>query len=195
MRIGILGGTFDPIHYAHLRVAEVAIEGANLDKVIFIPNGDPPHKSKISTTAAQRWDMCNLAINGGGFELSDIEMAGKDYYYTHSTLEQLKDIYPNDELYLIVGSDAMFGFGAWKKSNRIVELAEVVVVQRVNNFISKEMLGTWIPRISFVRQIGLQISSTEIRLLRATEQSIRFLTPDSVIEYIERNDLYSSYYE
>ena len=124
MRIGILGGTFDPIHLGHLAAAEAAIDCARLDRVIFIPSGMPPHRHEAAANADQRLEMCRLAIDGNKkFEVSDVEVKRGGVSYTVDTLRELKSRYPNDELFLILGWDAAKLFSSWNEPNEIRRLA------------------------------------------------------------------------
>ena len=131
MRSGILGGTFDPIHEGHLAAAQVAMECAHLDRVLFIPGAQPPHRGPAVAGADQRLAMSRLAIEGEpGFEVSDVEIRRGGKSYTADTVRELERLYPEDELFLILGWDAARLFRSWREPDVIRRLATVVVVRR-----------------------------------------------------------------
>ncbi|HXN90490.1 MAG TPA: nicotinate-nucleotide adenylyltransferase [Candidatus Sulfotelmatobacter sp.] len=131
MRSGILGGTFDPIHEGHLAAARVAMECAHLDRVLFIPGAQPPHRGPAVAGADQRLAMSRLAIEGEpGFEVSDVEIRRGGKSYTADTVRELERLYPEDELFLILGWDAARLFRSWREPDVIRRLATVVVVRR-----------------------------------------------------------------
>jgi nicotinate-nucleotide adenylyltransferase len=131
VRIGVLGGTFDPVHNGHLAAARVATDCARLDRVLFIPSAQPPHRRAAVAPAEQRLEMCRLAIEGDeSFEVSDIEFRRGGVSYTADTLAELKKLRPADDLYLILGWDAAKLFSSWHEPERIKQLASFVVVSR-----------------------------------------------------------------
>jgi nicotinate-nucleotide adenylyltransferase len=131
MRSGILGGTFDPIHEGHLAAARVAMDCAHLDRVLFIPGALPPHRGPAVADADQRLEMSRLAIEGEpGFDVSDIEIRRGGKSFTADTVRELKRLYPDDELFLILGWDAARLFRSWHEPDVIRRLATVVVVRR-----------------------------------------------------------------
>lgn len=131
MRSGILGGTFDPIHEGHLAAARVAMDCARLDRVLFIPGALPPHRGPAVAGADQRLEMSRLATEGEpGFEVSDIEVRRGGKSYTSDTVRELKQLYPKDELFLILGWDAARLFRSWHEPDVIRKLATIVVVRR-----------------------------------------------------------------
>ena len=131
MRSGILGGTFDPIHEGHLAAARVAMECAHLDRVLFIPGAQPPHRGPAVAGADQRLAMSRLAIEGEpGFEVSAVEIRRGGKSYTADTVRELERLYPEDELFLILGWDAARLFRSWREPDVIRRLATVVVVRR-----------------------------------------------------------------
>ena len=132
-KIGIMGGTFDPIHMGHLILGEKAYEQLGLDKVLFMPCGNPPHKRnrKGRATDEQRAEMVRLAIEDNPhFELSLIEMHEEGYTYTYRTLEQLNKANPDTEYYFIIGADSLFNFDTWMEPERICQEAVLVVATR-----------------------------------------------------------------
>ncbi len=131
MRSGILGGTFDPIHEGHLAAARVAMDCAHLDRVLFIPGALPPHRGPAVAGAEHRLEMSRLATEGEpGFEVSEIEIRRGGKSYTSDTVRELKRLYPDDELFLILGWDAARLFRSWHEPDVIRRLATVVVVRR-----------------------------------------------------------------
>lgn len=132
-KIGIMGGTFDPIHMGHLILGEKAYEQLELDKVLFMPCGNPPHKRnrKGRATDEQRAEMVRLAIEDNPhFELSLIEMHEEGYTYTYRTLEQLNAANPDTEYYFIIGADSLYNFDTWREPGRICQEAVLVVATR-----------------------------------------------------------------
>ena len=183
MRTGILGGSFDPIHHGHLILARAAREQLGLDRVIFIPAHASPHKTgDFSTTGEERLAMVRLAIEAEeGFELSDIELHRPPPSYTVETLRELRATHPSDELVLLIGADNVAKFETWREPDEIRRLAGITVLDRANHDIP--------PGWPVVRRL-VDISSTDIRARTASGRSIRYLTPDSVCDYIASHGLY-----
>ena len=123
-RIGIMGGTFDPVHMVHLTLAENAYHSFGLDEVLMLPNGDPPHKTdKIITPAVHRLAMLQLAVEGiPYFRISDMEIRRKGYSYSSVTLEELKKAHPDTDYYFIMGADSLFQFEHWKGPEEICRI-------------------------------------------------------------------------
>jgi nicotinate-nucleotide adenylyltransferase len=131
LRTGILGGTFDPIHEGHLAAARVAMDCAHLNRILFIPGAQPPHRGPAVAAADQRLEMSRLATEGeAGFEVSDVEIRRGGKSYTADTVRELKLLYPDDELFLVLGWDAARLFRSWHEPDVIRRLATVVVVRR-----------------------------------------------------------------
>lgn len=195
-RIGVMGGTFDPIHLGHLFIAREAAHAADLDVVIFVPSGEAPHKrSCVTASAEERWDMTRIAIDGDPcFDASRIEVDREGPSYTADTLERLKAIYSESELYFITGYDAVVDIMKWRDPHRIARDAAILTVARPGTSISGiEVLPDDIKRA--VRRVVsplLEISSTDIRRRIADGRSIRYLVTDGVREYIERKGLYKT---
>ena len=198
-RIGIMGGTFDPIHLGHLILGECAYNEFGLDKVLFMPSGNPPHKKDASGRASNehRQKMTELAIaNNPHFELSLLEMEREGYIYTNETLRILKKAHPDTEYYFIMGADSLFQFHEWRSPQIIADLAVLAVAVRDN--VSDEALDLRIrqveemyhARILKMSVPNIDISSTAIRKAIADEKSCRYYVPDSVLEYMENNRLY-----
>lgn len=198
-KIGIMGGTFDPIHMSHLIIAEAAYEQLKLDEILFIPSGNPPHKKerKGRGTDKQRVDMVSLAIaENSHFSLSLEDMVKDDYSYTYTLLERLKKENPSSELYFIIGADSLFDFHTWKNPKRICELCTLIVATRnqvadctLNDKLQEakdKYSGTFIK----LRTPDLDISSNQIRQWVSENRSIRYYVPDAVRTYIEDHHMY-----
>jgi len=194
VRVGIFGGTFDPIHVGHLIIAEWLREELPLDKVVFIPSAYPPHKvaSRI-TELHHRMAMVRLAIEGNPhFELSDVEMAKGGISYTVETLRYLKaHQFQRAELFLIIGSDNLIDLPNWHQPEKLFKYSRVLVVPRPGYD-----PDTADPRfrklIHWVEAPRLEISATEIRQRVQRGESIRYLVPQAVEEYIRKHGLYKS---
>lgn len=195
LRIGILGGSFDPIHYAHLAIAEEARVTLQLDRVVFVPAAQQPLKhSGHDATSAQRFEMARLACaSNAAFEVSPIEIERPGPSYSVITLEEFHKIHPG-EYYFILGADAASDLGHWYAAERIIELARIVVVGRPGAAPDREQLIQTFPRLAermlLVAGPRLDISSTLLRERVAAGQSIRYLTPEPVMEYIMQHRLY-----
>ena len=200
MRLGILGGTFDPVHYGHLLLAECCREQCRLDQVWFMPTAVPPHKQSDEITAAQhRVEMLSLAIAGNAaFEVCRYEIDRGGVNYTVETLAHLRQEDPSRELYFLMGGDSLADLPTWREPARICELATVVVVRRPGmaelNFDALSSILT--PRqIDAIRgQVvdmpRIDLSAREMRSLVADGKSIRYRTPRAVEKYLETHVLY-----
>ena len=198
MKIGIMGGTFDPIHTGHLIIGEYARTTLDLDKIIFIPVGLPPHKdnSKVSTSS-KRLEMTKLAISSNSyFYLSSIEVDRKEITYTIDTIKELKNIYKEDELYFVIGGDSLFEIEKWKDFDQLIKLCKFVVLERPGR--TKEEIEQKKIELKLSYKIELEkiysplidISSTEIRERVKNNLSIKYLVPESVEAYIMYHKLY-----
>jgi nicotinate-nucleotide adenylyltransferase len=197
MRLGVLGGTFDPIHLGHLVAAETAREAERLDRVLFVPAGRPWHRDQAPhARAADRLAMVELAIAGNpSFAVSrvDIDRAGPTY--TADTLEWLRREHPEATLVFLLGQDALAQLGSWRNPARVAELAEIVALARPGAPpIDLAALHPTIPdaplRVRLLDAPLIGISSTMIRARLRAGHSVRYLTPDAVIAYIARRGLY-----
>ena len=187
MKIGILGGTFNPIHIGHLILAEEAREKLNLDKIIFVPTFLPPHKDNSDIVPARdRLAMVKLAIKGNRyFSVSDIEIKRDGRSYTIDTLKEFKKKYGQDELYFIIGSDLLKYLDEWKDLDEINKLVKFVVVTRPGYPLEK------IP--SYIKTMAIRavdVSAFEIRKCIKDNKSFGYLVPDSVYSYIINKKLY-----
>ena len=194
-RVGIMGGTFDPIHLGHLILGEKAYEQLHLDKVLFMPSGNPPHKRN---TDDQRVEMVRKAICGNPhFELSLTEMHENGYTYTYHTLEMMKKQNPDTDYYFIIGADSLYDFDSWMNPDRICQ--NCILVVAVRNHTSVAELDREMERLSlkykgtFLRldTMNIDISSKTIRDWIKEKKSIRYYVADQVISYIEENHIYS----
>ena len=186
-RLGILGGTFDPIHLGHLRMAEVVLEKMRLDKVIFVPSHFPPHKSAAGLSpAAERLYLVRLAIQRNpNFAVSAFETRRAGKSYSIDTLRHFARAFPKSKLFFIIGYDAFTALHQWKAIEDILNIAEFVVVNRPGNFINPHRIKHF-----SVLMPGMDISSSSIRQLVKQRKSIRYLVPEAVRGYIEKNGLY-----
>ena len=190
MRIGIYGGSFDPIHYGHLLLAESAREQLKLDKVFFVPAATAPHKrSQESAPATARIEMLKLAISGNpALEISLLEIDRGGVSYTVDTLTALRGEHPDAELILLVGGDTLADMPNWKDPEQIVEIAGVAVVDRPGtHFEATTLQGVEIFRVSMPL---IDLSSREIRGRIARGESIRYWLPRAVEQYILHSNLY-----
>ena len=194
MKIGLFGGTFDPIHNGHLIIAEWVREELQLEKIIFIPAGDPPHKQENNITSIKhRLAMVNLAIEKNEkFSLSDIEAKKAGKSYTVETLRTLQNKFSSQtNLFWIIGSDSLLDLPNWFQPDEIVRLAQIIVYPRTNYPVN-EAAVRFKNRVLYVDSPLIDISSTLIRDRIRQEKSVRYLLPESVLNYIRRENLYRS---
>ena len=200
IKIGIMGGTFDPIHYAHLATAESIRDKYKLDNIVFIPSGNPPHKQDYNVgDKYDRYKMVLLATkNDENFIVSDIEIQRNKKTYTIDTLRELKEKYPNADIYFITGADAICDIESWKSVEENFKLATFIAATRpgINILRTQEKIESLINKYSAniinVYVPSLDISSTYIREQVKYNKSIRYLVPESVEAYIHENKLYQS---
>jgi len=183
MRVGLLGGSFDPIHHGHLIMARAAKEELGLDQILVIPAHCSPHKPGArNASGPDRLAMVQLAVEGEpGFAVSDLELRRPPPSYTVETLHQLRENHPTTEFVLLLGRDNVEKFDTWREPATISQLARIAVLERA----SGSPPHSW----PVVRRL-VDISSTEIRTRVARGQSIRYLTPDRVCDYIRQHGLY-----
>ncbi|TDT61215.1 nicotinate-nucleotide adenylyltransferase [Fonticella tunisiensis] len=196
-KIGIMGGTFNPIHIGHLIAAQEVLEKMNFDKILFMPVGDPPHKTGSDVISAEhRFEMVKLAIeNNEKFEVSDIEVKRRGKTYTYDTLLELGNLNTNTSFYFIVGYDTLRDMDSWKRIDDVFKLSSFVVVNRGNDYtdMKKEIdkkVKKYSANIYLVDIPDIEISSTEIRKKVSENKSIRYMVPDKVLEYILNKGLY-----
>ncbi|HEY2881524.1 MAG TPA: nicotinate-nucleotide adenylyltransferase [Pirellulales bacterium] len=202
MRLGLFGGSFDPVHYGHLLLAECCREQCGLNAVWFAPAAIPPHKQEANlSAAADRIEMLKLAIAGHeAFSVLTSEIDRGGVSYTVDTLEQLHQEDRDRELFFLMGADSLADLPTWRNPQRICELAIPVVVRRAGSPEPNiEVLAQWmsadrlkLARQSFVEMPVVQLSATEIRRRVSAGQSIRYRTPRAVEKYIETHGLYKA---
>lgn len=198
MRIGIFGGTFDPVHLGHLVLAEQCREQCRLDEVWFVPAGTPPHKSRTGITPAQeRREMLEFAIAGHErFRISLCEFARSGPSFTVDTLAQLAQESPGHEWFLLLGADSVHDLPTWRDPHRILQQATVVAVNRGDSpgMQLDELAASFSPdelqRILTVTIPGLEISSSDIRERARAGRSVRYLVPRAVEMYLNQRNLY-----
>ncbi len=211
IKIGILGGTFDPIHFGHLRVAEEVGENLNLNKVLLIPVNIPPHKRRHDLTPFNhRFQMTKLAVKGSTIlDVSDIERKRGGISYTVDTLRDIKKLWHEPEVYFIIGMDAFLDIKTWKEYKELFSLCHFVVIKRpgfahgsriqkllitIDSGFKRKSSNFFISIYGFniilMKTTLMDISSTRIRELASEGKSMRFLLPDSVIKYIVKEGLY-----
>ncbi|KAB3537239.1 nicotinate-nucleotide adenylyltransferase [Alkaliphilus pronyensis] len=197
--IGILGGTFDPIHLGHLYIAEAAMDELALEKVIFIPTCISPHKLQANITeVSHRLIMTNIATNANKrFLVSDIEIKRRGISFTIETINELKKIYnDNNKLHLILGGDSFIGLEEWKSYKTLLETTNLVVVSRAGNkdVEIKEKINhyksLYNTKIILLTIPTLEISATSIRQRVNEGKTIKYLVPEGVETYIAKNKLY-----
>lgn len=194
--MGIMGGTFNPIHLGHLMIAEEARQTFHLDKILFVPSYVTPNKQVSGATAAQRLEMTRLAVaDNPCFAVSDIEIKRQGRSYTVDTLREIKKLYgPSYILYFISGTDTIQDLPNWHRPEEILSLCQFVgatrpdgsqsIGQVIDHFgdLGKHILKLTVPT--------MQISSTELRRRIANGQSVRYMMPPAVVEYIRKNGVY-----
>lgn len=194
-RIGMMGGTFDPIHIGHLVIADEARRELELDRVLFVPAGTPPHKSSQNISCVEhRVAMTSLAIRSNeSFELSLIEVERAGRSYTVDTLTQLQSDHPGAELFLIMGDDSAIDLMSWRRPFDIAKIAKIVTAARPGSRREDiERLPDQIrSSIMMISPPRLDISSSEIRSRALSGSGFRYLTTEAVASYIEQHRLYT----
>lgn len=196
MKIGILGGTFNPVHNGHMYMAYESIDRLNLDKLYFLPNYIPPHKTSKNRDFKHSLEMIKLVINDNDkFYLSCYEIEKKEISYTYETVKYFNEIYPKDDLYFLIGEDSYVEFNTWKNPEKILKYVKLVIFERkfYNNEKRKEAH-------EFIKSLGkkeiildsltLEISSKDIRKRVKNDKNISFLVPEAINRYIMENKLY-----
>ena len=199
MKIGIMGGTFDPIHIGHLLLGQFAYEDFGLDEIWFLPNGNPPHKQTEEGKKAlhNRIEMVRLAIQEKPyFKICMHEAKETEHSYTYRTMQELNDLYPEHKFYFILGADSLFEIETWKYFREIFPTCTILAAMRDDKNVEamlkqmsylKERYGAC---IELLRAPLLEISSTSIRNRAFRSLSVYYLVPDAVAKYIQDNHLY-----
>jgi len=198
LKIGILGGTFDPVHLGHLIIAEETLSSLGLDRVIFVPAGDPWMKAGTPISPGpNRLAMALAAVTGNpAFHVSPVELDRSGPSYTVETLEELQADYgPQIEYFFIIGADALKDFGQWRNPERVLELCTLAVVGRpAQEKFDLSVLESTLPgirkRVVVVDGVTISVSATDIRRRMAEGRSIRYLVPSAVESYIREHGLY-----
>ena len=197
-KIGVMGGTFNPVHMGHLLLAEWAMEAAGLDQILFIPTGVPYMKDNCHVLSGdERLQMTALAIEDHpAFAVSGMEVERKGYTYTCDTMEQLKEKSPKDNFYFIMGADCLYTSEKWRDPERIFRVCDVIAAARNGSSLPqmaekcKELSEKFHGKILLLQFPAMEISSTDIRERVACGRSIRYLVPEKVRDYIISNHLY-----
>lgn len=216
MRIGIFGGTFNPIHYGHLRAAEEVKEAQRLKKIIFIPSGIPPLKSSELISPAHRYAMTSIAVSGNpDFKVSDIECKRDRVSYSLDTVKKLKQIYSRDKLFFILGVEAFVDLPRWRGTDELISLADFIVISRPPYSLDDALQSPYLKdkkkgikmnkgqglaraglkcgrSVVFVTVTSIAISSTMIRDRLREGRTIKYLLPEKVESYIISNRLYTA---
>lgn len=194
MRIGFFGGTFDPVHAEHLKICLSTKEELALDKIIVMPSGNPPHKAHKMTDKIHRANMVKLAFKSHDFiEVSDYEINRDEPSFTYLTLQYLKEIYPDDEFFLIIGSDNINEFYAWKNPDIILDIATMAVSQRIGNRVMNSTVNDFIRKYNkipiILKNFGSNVSSTQMRAFLEFRLEDDYI-PKDIYDYIIEHDLY-----
>ncbi len=214
-KTGIFGGTFNPIHYGHLRAAEEVRQALGLERIIYIPSGNPPLKESGLATADHRYEMVRLAVKTNRlFALSDIEVRRRGKSYTLETVLSLREVYREDEFYLILGIDSFLEMPLWYKPEMLMGLTDIVVISRpgygftdifsqicadkgILEQLDRREIDVYKTKpasadgsITLLNVSPIAISATEIRELAGEGKSIKYLLPEAVESYIISNRLY-----
>jgi len=192
LKLGIFGGTFNPVHVGHLINAELIRNEFELDKIIFVPSRLPVHKELDGGISPEdRCNMLSLAIEGNSFmEVSRIEIDRDTPSYMILTLDDLQDKYTGSDFYLIIGSDSYNEIETWKDYRKIFRKTDIIVMKRPGEMIRNKKILFASKRIHIAENPLIQISSTEIRQRIRNNNSIRYMVPDAVCHYIKEKGLY-----
>jgi len=194
-RIGLLGGTFDPIHLGHLAVAEAALECGQLDRVLLVPSARPPHRRPAEASAEDRFAMARLAAAGRDrIEVSDAELRRPGLSYTVDTLRELRAAYPDAELFLVLGWDAARDIRLWRQPEQVLELARLIVVNRPGLVPPTEpelrAAGLEPGQVLLCDQRTPDVKATRVRAVLASAGELDGLLAPAVAQYIEQRRLY-----
>ena len=199
MKIGLMGGTFNPIHLGHLIISEYIRLSLPLDKIIFIPSGNPPHKDFDEIISVEhRYKMAVLATNSNPhFQISLSEINRKGFSYTIDTIREFKEKLPGDELYFIIGADSLNELTSWKDYKQLFKITNFIAIGRpgltdeYNLCKIVELKSLYDANIQYINGPLIEISSTDIRERISKNLSIKYLVQETVEDYIELNKLYT----
>ena len=192
MKLCVFAGTFNPIHNAHIKMAEFVLENFKFDKILFIPAYKPPHKDYDKSLSKHRYNMVELAISENkNFDISDIEFKREGKSYTYLTIKELYSKFDIDgKINFIIGTDAFEQIETWYETDKLKELIDFIVFVRKNEVVDFSKLKEKGYNFSFTKMDFLNISSTEIRQKIKSNEDISTLIPIKVKEYIDKNGLY-----
>lgn len=192
MKLGVFGGTFNPVHFGHLINAQFIRENCSLDRILFIPSRYPVHKNlEDGVPAEDRFNMLELAINGNpGFIADSVEIDRKEKSYTIITVKHLLEKYTNSEIFLITGSDAFNEIDTWKDYDELIEIVNFIVMRRDGDINYKNEIVKKVKNVIFADNPLIEISSSKIRENIKKGLSIKYLLPESVEKYIIDRGLY-----
>ncbi len=196
MKTGIFGGAFNPVHTGHIKLAENYLKELALDRIIFIPTSNPPHKSGAEFASGEdRLNMLKLAIGDNeAFEISDIEYRREGKSYSFDTICELKALFPKDEFYLIIGSDQFLYFNNWYRAKEIASLTTLCTAARNDEDFEKLLAfkeeNEYIKNAVITDFNVFEISSSDIRAMVKNGESVSKFVPEAVEEYIKENKLY-----
>ena len=189
MKIGFLGGTFNPPHLAHKNVAYSVMNGLSLDKVVFIPAANPPHKENLPVSREDRFEMTKLMIQDEQrFEISDLEFKREGKSFTRDTLFELKNQYPDDEIFWIIGMDSFVSIPTWEEADGILDMCKFVVVTR-SGCDYKDLPQEMVSKVIFLG-FDMDISSTEIRDKVKHSKDVSEFLDQKVYEFVRERGLY-----
>lgn len=199
MKIAIFGGSFNPIHLGHIKLVMAAIETADIDKVLLIPTGITPHKSNSEMVPAKdRLEMCKIAsLSYDNIEVSSIEIDREGKSYTYQTLNSLKEIYPNDEFFIIMGSDMFLSLHTWRNAKSFLKNLNVISDLRNSADIKEiekqcELLNEYGAKSYIINHSVMNVSSTEIREQLKNNFDVSEFLDSKVLEYIKTHHLYGT---
>lgn len=198
MKIGIMGGTFDPIHIGHLLLGEFAFEQFELDEIWFLPNGNPPHKDtdEMDTSLVHRVSMVKAAIKGAPHFKVSLHEAKEGVHYTYKTMLEFHELYPGNEFYFILGADSLFSIEQWKFFKEIFPTCTILAAMRDDKDVGNMqkqiayLKEKYAADIELLRAPLLEISSTTIRERAAKGLTVHYMVPDAVAAYIKEHHLY-----
>lgn len=189
MKVGILGGTFDPVHKGHIEVGQIVLENFEIEKIVFLPNGNPPHKKNV-LSYQHRIQMINIAIKDlEKFELSKLESNCKETHYTVDTIIKYKYFFPKDDIYFIIGGDSFETFHKWKDHHKILKMSNLIVVTRPNYTLENDMIE-YRDKIHFLKNLNVDIESRKVRECLKNKLNTDCFLDKNVKKYIFENNLY-----
>lgn len=192
MKVGIMGGTFDPIHIGHMLAAEAARDGYALDRIWFMPSHIPPHKQAAGATGEQRLEMTREAVAcNSAFEVLDLEIRRGGVSYTIDTIRVLQELHPDKEFYFIIGADMVNYLAAWEQIEELASRVTFIGLRRPGFELALDSLPSFLHgKVLLADMPVVDISSTDIRERLAAGHSVRYMIPESVYEYIRRGRMY-----